>query len=129
MVETLEEFVKEIAAYEAAPEIGAKYWETRDLDIAEIAKFVRADIKTAVSAGALPKGRYSVRVSRAARGFEGIRIKLPEPKTQRPDPVSIGLKLQYILRQYNFNASHGMYDYSCKRFFGDVEVGRRTWRA
>lgn len=129
MAETLEKFIKSIAAYEAAPEIGAKYWETRKLDIAEVAKLIRKDIKASVKNGSIPSLKYSVRIGRGGRGYRAIDISTPEPpKTVKRDPVSIGLHLQYILRQYNYNASHGMYDYSCKRFFGKVTVGRRNWR-
>jgi len=40
----------------------------RDLDIVEIAKLLRAEIKAAVKAEELPKGKYSVRISRYANG-------------------------------------------------------------
>lgn len=45
---------------------GSKY--SRDLDIAEIAKLVRADIKAAVKAGTIPDAAYRVRISRFAGG-------------------------------------------------------------
>jgi len=129
VADTLEKFIKEIAAYEAAPHIGAKYWETRNIDLTEVAKRIRRDIKDDVRAGILPNAKYSVRISRGGRGYQLITVKTPGPKTNRPDPVSIGLRLQYLVKQYNYDASHGMYDWSCKRFFGDVEVGKRSWCA
>ena len=45
---------------------GAKY--QRELDVAEIAKRVRVDIKDAVKVGALPKGKYSVTIARYSMG-------------------------------------------------------------
>lgn len=60
---------------------GVKYEATKDLDLAEIAKRVRADIKAAIVSGALPKGlKTSVRISRYSGGQSmTISVKgLPE---------------------------------------------------
>ncbi len=48
--------------------VGTKYEATKDLDIAEIAKRVRADIKNAVSQRALPPAKYIVRIERYSMG-------------------------------------------------------------
>lgn len=128
MSESLEDFVKSIASYEGAPTIGAKYWETRDLDIAEVAKLLRAEIKESVRSGSLPKQKYSVKIGRGGRGYQAIDII-----TAKPDDgyarVNTKLHLIYLLRQYNYDASHGMYDYSCLRFFGTVRIGGNSCRA
>jgi hypothetical protein len=48
---------------------GSKYEETRNLNIAQIAKLVRADLKADSKAGRLPKGvKYSVRISNYSMG-------------------------------------------------------------
>lgn len=125
MAETLDEFVKTIASYEGAPSVGAKYWETRDLDIAEVARLVRKDIKESVRTGALPRQKYSVKIGRGGHGYQAIDVttQCPEDHNARVDGR---LRLVYILRQYNYDASHGMYDYSCCRFFGRVKIGDDT---
>lgn len=46
--------------------VGSKYEPARN--VADIAKDVRQDIKAAVKAGQLPKGKYSVRIERFAGG-------------------------------------------------------------
>jgi len=53
--------------------VGPKY--KRDLDVKDIAKLVRQDIKDAIKGGELPKGKYGVRISRFAGGcsLDGVR--------------------------------------------------------
>ncbi len=52
---------------------GSKY--DANLDTAEIAKLVRADIKAAVKSGTLPAGKYSVRIERYSMGSSiSVRI-------------------------------------------------------
>ena len=128
MAETLEEFVKQIAHYCGKVQIGCKYWETRDLDIKEVAKLVRADIKEWVDRGSLPLQKYSVKIERY-RGGQSINISTAngtfkskiDPK-RRFDAAQVRLDLQYILDQYNYDGSHGMYDWSDVRFYTDVKL-------
>lgn len=57
--------------------VGSRYKETSNLNIAEIAKIIRADVRKAVKDGALPKGlEVSVRIERFAGGQSlDIRLK------------------------------------------------------
>jgi hypothetical protein len=48
--------------------VGPKYEATKTLDLAEIAKLVRADIKEAVRQRALPPAKYTVRIERYSMG-------------------------------------------------------------
>ena len=62
---------KPVCAYDdpANEKRGSKYDATRDLDIKEIAKLVRADIKQAIKVGRLPKGtKTSVKIDRFSMG-------------------------------------------------------------
>ena len=121
MANTLEDFVKQLSAYVGAPSIGAKYWETRDLSLVQIAALIRADIKQDIANAALPRGKYFVRTRKYAGGGS-IDITAQIAKSEPRDPVSTKLTLQYLLDQYNYDASHGMHDYSCNRFFGHITV-------
>lgn len=127
-IETLEDFVKNRAHYCGMVQIGCKYWETRNLDIKEIAKLVRADIKDRTNSGSLPDQKYSVKIERY-RGGQSINIstekgnfKSKVDPDRRFDPAQIRLELQYILDQYNYDGSHGMYDWLDNRFFSDVRL-------
>lgn len=35
---------------------------------------------------------------------------------------TVRLQLKYILDQYNYDASNGMYNYSCTRYFSDLKL-------
>jgi hypothetical protein len=60
---------------------GEKWEQAKKLDIADIAKLIRADIKTAIKSGDLPKGlKVSVRIHRYSLGqsIKAYVKKLPE---------------------------------------------------
>lgn len=57
--------------------IGTRFEATRTLDVAAVAKLVRADIKAAVGAGELPAGTYSVRIERYSMG-QAINVWLSD---------------------------------------------------
>lgn len=54
---------------------GSKY--VRGMNVAEIAKRIRADIKAAVATGALPKAKYSVRIERYSMG-QSVNVKISD---------------------------------------------------
>lgn len=77
MIHTEQEAIEEPEEYRWVPAYcdpdnevrGHRYDETRHLDIKEIAKLIRQDIKAAIKAGELPKGlKTSVRIERYAGG-------------------------------------------------------------
>lgn len=116
--ETLEAFVEHLASYDGAPRVGYKFWRTRDLDVAEIAKLIRQDIAELCKDEVLPKVKFSVRIERYAGG-QSISIVCPEPPkgARGPhDPASVRLTLQRVLDSYNYDGSHGMYDWTNRRF-------------
>lgn len=117
--DSLEAFVEGISCYEGAPEIGRLYWRTRNLDIKDIAKRMREDIK---AKGWGKKVKVSVKIGRYAGG-QSIDITANMPAGARaPEPATVRLDLEYIHRSYNYNASHGMYDYISCRYQGRVET-------
>jgi hypothetical protein len=88
---------------------GSKYEETKDLDIAEVAKLVRKDL----AALKLPV-KPSVRISRYSGG-QSLDVHL---KMER-DP-ELAKKIRAILNSYNFDESDSQSDYFCVRFYGHV---------
>ena len=89
---------------------GSRYEATKDLDIAEVAKLVRKDIKSDI-----PTIKTSVRVQRYSMGCS-INVEMLE--------YSIVLKLHYrkqirkILDSYNYDKSDVMTDYFDYKFAG-----------
>lgn len=126
---------------------GSRYAETRDLDIREVAKLVRKDIKAAKKAGKLPKElKTSVRISRFAGG-QSLDVRLSGIPALNPsylcalarDPYNHSAVRYHIPRllpamteaqklikgivsAYNMDDSDSMTDYFCNRFYSDVEV-------
>ncbi len=121
---------------------GSKYAETRDLDLAEIAKLVRVDIKAAVKAGDLPKGiKTSVRISRYSMGQslnvtikecpglmvanpDRVRFDSDDPHGHTmllllsPDALEVLGVVQDIMDTYNYDSSDPASDYYNVRFYG-----------
>lgn len=128
---------------------GSKY--DRDLDVTEIAKRVRKDIRAAVKAGGLPMGtKTSVRISRFAGGcslsvwikeLPGIaimnvrrmRLDIEEPHAchMNRDPEQMELYsadgkrvkalVEGIVDAYLRDRSDSMTDYFCVNFYGSVD--------
>jgi hypothetical protein len=123
---------------------GSKYQATRDLDIAEIAKLVRKDIKAAQALGLLPaEATFAVRIDRFSGG-QSLDVTL----TGMPDTwtyVSPGLEPDYanyvpahggytdeaeaaiktlrsIVFTYNYDGSDIQSDYFNVRFYGHVKI-------
>ena len=121
---------------------GTKFEATRDLDIAAIAKLVRADIKAAVKSGELPAGLVaSVRISRYSMGQSlGVSFGAPGVNPVNPDWAAAseaarfgwdggpgfsrltgeGMRIEAVVAgivgAYNFNNSDSMSDYYHTRF-------------
>lgn len=104
---------------------GSKYKETKGLDIAEIAKLVRAEIKEKH-----PGIKTSVRIERYAGGrslnveIKGVPFKiLSTPEGQRYSLLANDLKksIEGIVNQYNFDNSDSMTDYFHVRFYTHIE--------
>ena len=80
---------------------GSKY--TAGLDIAQIARLVRIDIKAAIADGALPVGKYSVRVSRYSIG-QSLNLTATVPGVTRAtnavEAKATVLMLQHIAAMY-----------------------------
>jgi len=82
--------------------VGPEYWRTRDMDIAEIAKLVRADI-----AKLDHQGKASVKIDRY-RGGQSIKVGFTKQgKSIKVDNATIYWAIQFILDKYNFDFSSG----------------------
>ena len=122
---------------------GAKY--DRNLSTTEIAKLIRADIKTAIKAGQLPKGiKVGVR-SRYFAGGSSIDLTITAFPGQVLNPASVYANalsvfeersrpyysqavrqalatLDGLMDAYNHDASDSMSDYFDVKFYGHVSV-------
>lgn len=127
---------------------GTKYEATKNLNRAEIAKLIRADIKAAAVDGTLPKAKYSVRVRSFAGGgsidiryshvdevgfslFNAERLEFDivhgsREFTRLPlysdRAKHITTTLDGIMAAYNFDGSDSMTDYFHVRFYGHAVV-------
>lgn len=99
---------------------GTKY--SRDLDVAEIAKLIRSDIKEAVKTGTLPKVKYTVRIQRFANG-RAIDVHVWDGAEKN---VAIVRGLREITDAYNYDHSDPASDYFNVNFHCSVvfEPGR-----
>jgi hypothetical protein len=120
----------------------------KNLDTAEIAKLIRADIKTAIKAGTLPKAaKYTVRIDRYSMGssiyvtakalpFAVLNVDAyhidrsfgSKYVTARPcdaytvEAAAVLAKLNEIVDAYHDDRSDMMTDYYCVNFGKNVEV-------
>jgi hypothetical protein len=122
---------------------GSKY-QAR-LDVAEIAKRLRLELKAAIKDGSLPKATYSVRIRRFAGGrsidvciddvpfaiHNAERLKhdvltpydyLPDRLLPRYSPEAVDLlkKVKARVDAYNFDGSDIQTDYFHVNFYGNV---------
>lgn len=125
---------------------GTKYAATEDLDIAVVAKLVRADIKAAVVKGELPAAKYAVKIARYAGG-ESLDIRasgfafpvlceasfiLPDGASflerpygapyHSPEATKVVATLEAIRNSYNYDRSDSMTDHFDYRFGGDSKI-------
>lgn len=123
---------------------GAKY--ERGLDVREIAKRIRQQIKTEIAAGALPQLQASVKIARFAGGQsidirvtaasfpilnrERVLVEHRQPHKYFPTahyPVyteqgaTVLKQLQAMLDAYNYDGSEIQVDYHNKNFYGFAE--------
>ena len=116
---------------------GNKYAETRGLNVVELAKLVRQDLKDATKAGWLPEGiKYSVR-TRHGNVIDLVGYDLPpdrevydywvtdgpdgKPESRRqmkPEYQQAKKRLDLILRSYDYHAGNVYADYHDSRFYG-----------
>lgn len=123
---------------------GSRYLETRDLDIADIAKLVRKDLRDAQKGGLFPaEMTFTVRIDRYSGG-QSLNVTLagmPDTWTY----VSPGLEPNYaeyvpanggytdearaalelaekIRNMYNFDRSDVQTDYFNVRFYGSTKI-------
>lgn len=121
--------------------VGSKYQATKDMDIAEVAKLVRADIKAAIKAGQLAAGKYGVTIERFSMGQAlNVKVAIPglvdrcpermaaldrgEPvRTTRTDAAeAVIAMIEGILGAYNRAEDHGQSDYHHTRFYAHVRI-------
>jgi hypothetical protein len=119
---------------------GSKYHDTQSLDIAEVAKLVRADIKAARLAAALglpglPPGLgYGVRIARYSGG-KSVTVTVTGladaehfttddygRSVLTPGAQLIEDTLKAILWAYNYDNSDGQRDYWEGRFAAEVDI-------
>ena len=101
---------------------GSRYQETKDLDIVEVAKLVRADIKAAQKLLVLPQANVSVRVERFAGG-KALRIAFTPIPTARDWPTwQVRESVRQITDQYNYSESDMMSDFHATKFYTTVTV-------
>jgi len=110
---------------------GAKYDGTI-LDAAVIAKNIREDIKQAVKKNELPKGKYSVRISRYSMGRSiNIRAKEIEFPVYGEDGrlnkfgELLRDSLEKIRNAYNYDNSDIMTDYFDVNYYGGTDIVRQ----
>jgi hypothetical protein len=116
--------------------IGSRYEETKDLDIAELAKIVRKDIAAAKETGDLPKNaKYSVRIERYSMS-QAINVSVtinrsarkqydplnPRSYGRNPEASAIVTTIRGFLDSLNYDNSDPMTDYYCERFHTNVTV-------
>jgi hypothetical protein len=124
---------------------GAKY--KKDLDVTDVAKLVRADIKALVKSGELPKAKYSVRCDRYSMGrsLDVVVLNVPFPllnearvlhdlrepnRYMRNDELprnseaarALLAKVEEVVGAYNFDGSDMQSDYYHVNFASDVKL-------
>lgn len=140
------------AAPDYSIQYGSKYDET--LDVAEIAKRVRADLKALIKTGTIPKGKYSVTIQRFCGGCS-LRVRLdqlispylmlnPERvKFEHENPHAFPGNLpqfsptgkalldtvEAVVNAYNFDGSDTSFDYWNVNFYDSVDFGGEFLRA
>lgn len=93
--------------------VGSKYEETENLDIKEIAKLVRKDIKSA-----FPTFKFSVTIERYAMG-QALHVVAKDTGIDRhtEEGKAFVQALRQITDQYNYDDSDTMQDYHHVRFY------------
>lgn len=100
--------------------VGAKYEEVENMDIKDIAKLVRKDIKEA-----FPNTNYkfSVRIERFSMGRSlKVYVNNTGLMPRSVQASTIESKIQEIVDQYNFDDSDWLSDYSHVNFYSSVRL-------
>lgn len=136
----------------AYPEVayGSKYAATKDMDLRDIAKLVRADLKTIVKRGfklSVRIDRYSmgqsldVRVVAVPASFRVLNAERFALEQRDPHGYHGGLpwisdeakalreEIEAIVRAYNYDGSDTMTDYYHVRFHSTVDFDSNVTRA
>lgn len=124
--------------------IGNRYEETKTMDIRDIAKLIRADIKAAIKAGTVPaEYKYSVRIRRFAggsaidvsidgapdmraeyyTGYDEWFDKHPGTEWRERPAAKLVETIESIVRAYNRQDIDTMTDYFDVRFYAHVSYG------
>lgn len=127
-----------IAAPDYTVAYGNKYEETKNLDIKEVAKLVRRDIRAAIKKGDLPKIKVSVKISRYSGGQSLDATVKEAPYAIMRDPTEEELSfgedwkrltketlrvegiLEAIVKAYNYDGNDIQTDYFNVRFYSHV---------
>lgn len=116
---------------------GPKYEATKGLTVVEVAKLLRAEIKSAVKSGKLPKGKYSVRSDHnhigieigglaLARIFSDERLAFDDHgifghrERYAPEMAAAMKFLEGLHDAYNYDGSDISSDYFNVRYYGGV---------
>lgn len=103
---------------------GSKFKETRELNIVEIAKLVRKDLREA-----FPEYKFSVRVEKYSMGCS-LNIKALNTgygysdlgETATEFRMRLMSAVQEIAEQYNYSDSDWQSDYHANKFYTHVKV-------
>ncbi len=98
--------------------VGSKHNETKELDITEIAKLIRKDIKEYL--GDL-KVKPSVRIKRFSMG-QSINVEIDDTGFPYDFRQNMRTVIMGIIEQYNYDDSDPMTDYSYVRFYSHVTI-------
>lgn len=128
---------------------GSKFAATKGLSRVEIAKLVRADIKSSLKSGELPAGKYSVKTeSYSGGGSINVTFTVADPNFPAWNPArlvheatspnawmsansltfrsaeltAVEATLQAMLDAYNFDGSDIQTDYFHVRFYSHVDT-------
>lgn len=133
--------------------VGTKY--DFNMDVKDVAKLLRADIKKAVKLNHLPAGNYSVKIDRYSMG-QSINVRASELTGQDGNPVQIhepaflreflktgycshqinrhtpeGTRIKHLLEEmlqaYNRDRSDMMTDYFDVKFYGHATFDNSIW--
>jgi hypothetical protein len=95
--------------------VGSKYEEVKGMDIKDIAKLIRADLKRE-----LPELKTSVRIERYSMGRScNVHVTMDKyPTHEEQDPIRTTIRK--ITDQYNYDNSDPMTDYFNVSFYSNV---------
>jgi len=106
--------------------VGSKYEQVKNMDIKDIAKLVRADLKKVY-----PQYRFSVRIDRFAMG-QRMDVVIKDSEFERsgrtPEARRLENEVLKIVDQYNYDDSDSMSDHFDVNFYTNVRVASYTGR-